>query len=87
MSWINMLDSCVFVALEYADPKRRNGMLGKVLLAACLTALCIIMLKQSQTFNARSVVNSGLSNLCSFLFPKNISMELIMPNNLLCYPY
>ncbi|XP_050224236.1 UDP-arabinose 4-epimerase 1 [Mercurialis annua] len=40
--------------LDYADPKRKNNVVGKILLAAALTALCIIMLKQSPTFNAPS---------------------------------
>ncbi|KAG8639251.1 UDP-arabinose 4-epimerase 1 isoform X1 [Manihot esculenta] len=41
--------------LDYADPKRKGNHMGKILLAAALTALCIIMLKQSQTFNAPSL--------------------------------
>ncbi|XP_010538274.1 PREDICTED: UDP-arabinose 4-epimerase 1 isoform X1 [Tarenaya hassleriana] len=43
------------VGLDYADPKRKNNYLGKVLLAASLTALCIFMLKQSPSFNTPSV--------------------------------
>ncbi|MBA0568574.1 hypothetical protein Golob_006059 [Gossypium lobatum] len=39
--------------MEYPDPKRSN-FVGKILMAATLTALCIIMLKQSPNFNTRS---------------------------------
>jgi UDP-arabinose 4-epimerase len=41
--------------LDYADPKKKNNYLGKILLTASLTALCIFMLKQSPTFNTPSV--------------------------------
>jgi len=44
------------VGLDYADPKKKNNYLGKILLTASLTALCIFMLKQSPTFNTPSVV-------------------------------
>uniref|UniRef100_A0A1J3JFU7 UDP-arabinose 4-epimerase 1 n=1 Tax=Noccaea caerulescens TaxID=107243 RepID=A0A1J3JFU7_NOCCA len=40
--------------LDYADPKKKNNYLGKFLLTASLTALCIFMIKQS-TFNTPSV--------------------------------
>ncbi|XP_002529901.2 UDP-arabinose 4-epimerase 1 [Ricinus communis] len=40
--------------LDYADPKRKSNVVGKIILAAALTALCIIMLKQSPTFNTPS---------------------------------
>ncbi|KAJ9163165.1 hypothetical protein P3X46_022864 [Hevea brasiliensis] len=40
--------------LDYADPKRKSNYVGKILLAASLTALCIILLKQSPTFNTPS---------------------------------
>ncbi|XP_028966029.1 UDP-arabinose 4-epimerase 1 isoform X1 [Malus domestica] len=40
--------------MEYPDPKRKNSFVGKILLAATLTALCIIMLKQSPSFNTTS---------------------------------
>ncbi|XP_021912347.1 UDP-arabinose 4-epimerase 1-like [Carica papaya] len=40
--------------MDYADPKRKSNFVGKILLAAALTALCIIMLKQSPTFNTPS---------------------------------
>lgn len=42
--------------MDYSDPKRKNNVVGKILLAATLTALCIIMLKQSPTFNSPSPV-------------------------------
>ncbi|KAK9265924.1 hypothetical protein L1049_010700 [Liquidambar formosana] len=47
--------SISFGGMDYADPKRKNSLVGKILLAATLTALFIIMLKQSQTFNTPSV--------------------------------
>uniref|UniRef100_A0A6M2F4M9 NAD(P)-binding domain-containing protein n=1 Tax=Populus davidiana TaxID=266767 RepID=A0A6M2F4M9_9ROSI len=40
--------------MDYSDPKRKNNVVGKILLAATLTALCIIMLKQSPTFYSPS---------------------------------
>ncbi|KAL9382954.1 hypothetical protein Peur_023277 [Populus x canadensis] len=40
--------------MDYSDPKRKNNVAGKILLAATLTALCIIMLKQSPTFYSPS---------------------------------
>ncbi|KAJ0082867.1 hypothetical protein Patl1_11569 [Pistacia atlantica] len=43
-----------FGGLDYADPKRKGNFVGKILLAATLTALCIIMLKQSPSFNVPS---------------------------------
>ncbi|TXG48225.1 hypothetical protein EZV62_027519 [Acer yangbiense] len=43
--------SMPFSGLEYADPKKKGNLIGKILLAAALTALCIIMLKQSPSFN------------------------------------
>lgn len=33
--------------MEYVDPKRKGNVVGKVVLAAALTALCIIMIKRS----------------------------------------
>ncbi|XP_022720863.1 UDP-arabinose 4-epimerase 1-like isoform X2 [Durio zibethinus] len=44
-----------FAGMEYPDPKRKSNFLGKVLLAAILTALCIMMLKQSPSFSAPSL--------------------------------
>ncbi|RVX00513.1 UDP-arabinose 4-epimerase 1 [Vitis vinifera] len=53
--------------MEYADPKRKSNVVGKILLAATLTALCILMLKQSSNFNTpsplwrdRGELNGGL---------------------------
>ncbi|KAJ0621153.1 putative UDP-arabinose 4-epimerase [Helianthus annuus] len=40
--------------MEFADPKKKNGAVGKILLAAGLTALCIVILKQSPSFNSPS---------------------------------
>ncbi|KAK2634586.1 hypothetical protein Ddye_029378 [Dipteronia dyeriana] len=47
--------SMPFSGLEYADPKKKGNLVGKILLAAALTALCIIMLKQSPSFNTTNV--------------------------------
>lgn len=44
------------IGLDYADPKKKNNFVGKILLVATLTALCVVMLKQSPTFNAPSPV-------------------------------
>ena len=46
----------VFVGMDYADPKRKSNVVGKILLAATLTALCILMLKQSSNFTTPSPV-------------------------------
>nr|GMD06266.1 UDP-arabinose 4-epimerase 1-like [Ipomoea batatas] len=40
--------------MEYLDPKKKSNFVGKILMAALLTALCILMLKQSPTFNPPS---------------------------------
>ncbi|XP_049382102.1 UDP-arabinose 4-epimerase 1-like [Solanum stenotomum] len=40
--------------MDYADPKKKSNFVGKILMAAVLTALCILMLKQSPTFNTPS---------------------------------
>ncbi|CAK9321288.1 unnamed protein product [Citrullus colocynthis] len=40
--------------MDYSDPKKKNNVVGKFILAATLTALCIIMLKQSPAFSAPS---------------------------------
>ncbi|KAF7801236.1 UDP-arabinose 4-epimerase 1-like [Senna tora] len=40
--------------MDYADPKRKSGFVGKVFLAAALTALCIIMIKQSPSLSSPS---------------------------------
>ncbi|XP_057960445.1 UDP-arabinose 4-epimerase 1-like isoform X2 [Malania oleifera] len=43
-----------FGGMDYTDPKRKSNFLGKIILAATLTALCIIMLKRSPTFTSPS---------------------------------
>ncbi|KHG29485.1 UDP-arabinose 4-epimerase 1 [Gossypium arboreum] len=43
-----------FSGMEYHDPKRKSNFVGKILMAAALTAVCIIMLKQSPTFGTPS---------------------------------
>ncbi|KAK4710728.1 hypothetical protein R3W88_005241 [Solanum pinnatisectum] len=40
--------------MDYADPKKKSNFVGKILMAAVLTALCILMLKQSPAFNTPS---------------------------------
>lgn len=40
--------------MEYLDPKKKSIFVGKILMAALLTTLCILMLKQSSTFNPPS---------------------------------
>ncbi|KAE8734572.1 putative UDP-arabinose 4-epimerase 3 [Hibiscus syriacus] len=42
------------VGVEHHDPKRKSNFVGKILMALALTALCIIMLKQSPTFRTPS---------------------------------
>ncbi|KAM7262684.1 hypothetical protein ACFE04_000367 [Oxalis oulophora] len=52
--------------LDYADPKRKNNYVGKIFLAAGLTAICILMLKQTQTFStprAFSVREEGITHV------------------------
>ncbi|CAM8992881.1 unnamed protein product [Rhodiola kirilowii] len=41
--------------MDYADPKKKNSIVAKIILAATLTAICIIMLKQSPSFSSPSV--------------------------------
>ncbi|KAE8670515.1 putative UDP-arabinose 4-epimerase 3 [Hibiscus syriacus] len=43
-----------FAAIEHPDPKRKSNFVEKVLMAAVLTALCIIMLKRSPSFSTSS---------------------------------
>lgn len=52
----------LFTGLDYADPKKKSNFVGKVLLVATLTALCVVLLKQSPTLMAPSPVR-----LLSFL--------------------
>ncbi|XP_073025910.1 UDP-arabinose 4-epimerase 1-like isoform X2 [Primulina eburnea] len=44
--------------MDYTDPKKKSNILGKILMAAILTALCILMLKQSPNFNTPSEFSS-----------------------------
>ncbi|KAL3344182.1 hypothetical protein AABB24_023558 [Solanum stoloniferum] len=39
-------------SMPLVDPKKKNNFVGKILMAAILTALCILMLKQSPDFNS-----------------------------------
>ncbi|KAH7841645.1 hypothetical protein Vadar_032585 [Vaccinium darrowii] len=41
--------------IDYMDPKKKSNVVGKILLAASFTALFILMLKQSPTFNSPSL--------------------------------
>lgn len=40
--------------MDFADPKKRNNFIGKIILVALLTALCILVLKQSPSFSTPS---------------------------------
>ncbi|WVY95357.1 hypothetical protein V8G54_034445 [Vigna mungo] len=40
--------------MDYVDPKRKSNYVGKIFLAAALTALCIIMIKRSPSLNPPS---------------------------------
>ncbi|KAI4372092.1 hypothetical protein MLD38_010373 [Melastoma candidum] len=42
--------------MDNMDPKRKPNVTWKLILAACLTALCIIILKQPPSFNAPTMV-------------------------------
>lgn len=44
--------------MEYADPKKKSNLCGKILMVSTLTALCILMLKQSPNFNTPSQFSS-----------------------------
>lgn len=46
----------ILVGMDYPDPKKKSSFVGKILLAAALTALCILMLKHSPSFNTPSPV-------------------------------
>ncbi|KAJ8548990.1 hypothetical protein K7X08_032353 [Anisodus acutangulus] len=51
--------------IDYADPKK-NNFVGKILMAAMLIALCILMLKQSPSFSTPSVFSrheSGVTHV------------------------
>ncbi|GMH01408.1 hypothetical protein Nepgr_003247 [Nepenthes gracilis] len=45
--------SLSFGGMDYADPKRK-GSVGKILVAAALIAFCLLMAKQTPTFNSTS---------------------------------
>ncbi|KAK3041874.1 hypothetical protein RJ639_001242 [Escallonia herrerae] len=40
--------------MDYTDPKKKSNYVGKILLAGALTALCILMLRQSTSFGTPS---------------------------------
>ncbi|KAK2989646.1 hypothetical protein RJ640_009689 [Escallonia rubra] len=40
--------------MDYADPKKKSSYVGKILMAGALTALCILMLRQSTSFSTPS---------------------------------
>ncbi|XP_051128983.1 probable UDP-arabinose 4-epimerase 3 [Andrographis paniculata] len=40
--------------MEFADQKKKNGVCGKIIMVSTLTALCILMLKHSPSFNTPS---------------------------------
>jgi len=44
-----------FEGLDFADPKKNNNYMGKIVLVMTLTAMCILLLNQSPTFNTPSV--------------------------------
>ncbi|KAK6150185.1 hypothetical protein DH2020_017710 [Rehmannia glutinosa] len=44
--------------MDYADPKKKNNFCGKIIMVSTLTALCILMLKQSPSFNTPSQFSS-----------------------------
>ncbi|CAK8578699.1 unnamed protein product [Lathyrus sativus] len=39
-------------SMDYADPKRKGNLVGKVFLTAALTTICIIMIKRSPSLNS-----------------------------------
>ncbi|KAK9058021.1 hypothetical protein SSX86_022861 [Deinandra increscens subsp. villosa] len=65
-------------AMDFADPKKKNGALGKILLAAGLTALCILILKQSPTFYTPSpLLYVGESTLDPLKYYHNITSNTL----------
>ena len=52
-----------FVGMDYADPKRKGNVVGKIIVAAGLIAFCLIMIKQSPTFSTPSQVSINI-HLC-----------------------
>lgn len=72
----------ILVGMDYPDTKKKSSFVGKILLVAALTALCILMLKQSSTFNSPSPV--------SFLLLKDsdcvgLASSMIIPTYLCGY--
>ncbi|KAK9155273.1 hypothetical protein Sjap_002753 [Stephania japonica] len=43
-----------FSGMDFADPKRKNNFVGKILFVTVLTGLCILLLKQSPNFTSPS---------------------------------
>lgn len=60
------------LGMDYVDPKRKGNFVGKVFLAAALTALCIIMIKRSPSLNPPSPV------ILYSLTPLNTQMIIIV---------
>lgn len=59
LTWIQNfthVDDFWSVGLDFADPKKNNNYMGKIVLVMTLTAMCILLLKQSPAFNTPSVV-------------------------------
>lgn len=44
--------------MDYTDPKKKSNLCGKILMVSTLTALCVLMLKQSPNFNTPSQFSS-----------------------------
>ncbi|KAL3617642.1 hypothetical protein CASFOL_037963 [Castilleja foliolosa] len=44
--------------MDYADPKKKNNFVGKIIMVSTMVALCILMLKQSPSFNTPSQFSS-----------------------------
>ncbi|KAI8001907.1 UDP-arabinose 4-epimerase 1 [Camellia lanceoleosa] len=75
--------------IDYVDPKKKSNFVGKILLAAALTALCILMLKQSPRFNSPSpfshheigvthvLVTGGAVKVLQELFPEPGRLQFI----------
>ncbi|KAI8524633.1 hypothetical protein RHMOL_Rhmol13G0163800 [Rhododendron molle] len=68
--------------MDYVDPKKKSNFVGKIVLAAALTALCILMLKQSSTFRSPSPDNLSRGNIGAVrvletLFPQHGRLQFI----------
>lgn len=53
--------------MDYADPKKKSNLCGKILMVSTLTALCVLMLKQSPNFNTPSQFSSHESGVTHVL--------------------